>query len=767
MSAVGDVVGNSCFPAPCDPPQGVVDELDISSLLDKFTNAPGSPRKARSDVTNWNILEPLPDHKIDFIDIAYTVEAFRGEAPAPVGPPEEDPCPRGQLILEELTGGAYEPGSKGAGGHERVPEARDVEVTLTWTFAEEGIEGIVLINTGTGQELPKICATAPGVCPAECSLTDVFSVQETDVIAAVIIPCEDEAWIDFLSVEPIRDATSGLWRDYVGVGADCKRTLTCTLPTEKPTWAVSENPGGGDIDPDTGTGTQFEVEGIAPSADLKDVELEYRAEDLDGDIAESYWNLTVVETDLDAMKIAHNAPNGELSDEDEEIPGAFVPLNNDDDDYDVSNTPDKDQAGAIIGESDLLPLVLHQINPLVAGGMYTLDIPAHVRIWKAPDRTDAVNSMTEFDATADTTVYVEGVTQGAGDVKVNWKTGASTEEGCDKVQVTVFEWLGPLNVPGYSIHQYTASGALGASQWVAPVDGTIDTGAGTSDVTILWDSGPVVANAPYQVDGDFVWDLEVNVVEVKIQSGASNALTYMNPPVQHGNTALIISTVTPPAMSIDLTIERIAGPTVAGGMRGVKFIEMGFVQNGIMNRKHGNFDAFAPPKRRVSSMEDGTWYLDAATGSVHPWYDSLSGQSFFAPQTDVQVNNRAFTTDDTPELLGCDLPELTIGPLTDAVDSLGIELEFLLYFAVRTTQAVNQSDTIYTQRTTATWEFDGDGILTGAGPGTFGTWTAAQTAGNAGNTASTEVTNGSTVPVTAGPTINQLFSGQTWSTVNQ
>ncbi|MGD2108632.1 MAG: M12 family metallo-peptidase [Phycisphaerae bacterium] len=98
MSSAGDVAG-SCGVCPCTPPQGVVDFLDVSAVVEKFKNvpcdvgmAPGVPRKARVDVANSNVAWPVPDQKIDFIDISCVVEAFTG-TPCPLpGPPVADPC---------------------------------------------------------------------------------------------------------------------------------------------------------------------------------------------------------------------------------------------------------------------------------------------------------------------------------------------------------------------------------------------------------------------------------------------------------------------------------------------------------------------------------------------------------------------------------------------------------------------------------------------------------------------------------------------------
>jgi len=91
LSAVGDVVGD-CSVTPCTPPQGVVDFVDISAVVDKFRNLPSAPRKARADLLNSTVSQPKPDKKVDFVDIGYCVDAFRSNAAALPGPPLTDPC---------------------------------------------------------------------------------------------------------------------------------------------------------------------------------------------------------------------------------------------------------------------------------------------------------------------------------------------------------------------------------------------------------------------------------------------------------------------------------------------------------------------------------------------------------------------------------------------------------------------------------------------------------------------------------------------------
>ncbi|MGD2110638.1 MAG: hypothetical protein PVI86_14765, partial [Phycisphaerae bacterium] len=92
-SRCGDVVGDF------DPatqiwtaPDGIVDFVDISAVVEKFKNTPGAPRKARCDVANSTVELPYPDQLVDFVDISCVVEAFRGSCCPLAGPPNDDPC---------------------------------------------------------------------------------------------------------------------------------------------------------------------------------------------------------------------------------------------------------------------------------------------------------------------------------------------------------------------------------------------------------------------------------------------------------------------------------------------------------------------------------------------------------------------------------------------------------------------------------------------------------------------------------------------------
>jgi hypothetical protein len=487
-----------------------------------------------------------------------------------------------------------------------------------------------------------------------------------------------------------------------------------------------------------------------------------------------------------------------LPDEQDLAPGGYVAVNNDNDDYtfnaDGSPKEDRFKNGVVVGEHDLVRLDLHAVAN-AQGGAYTLVFGPNIKIWKSAtkgdpatdlvvsDTTDlaGVNGATSFSAAKENTVWVEGINESDAPAKelitLKW-TNADAAKGviadkvvlADQVAFTVYMVTGPLNVPGFSIYTYKADvpGGLVGS-WTA-ASGTVQTGAMTNTATILWNSGPVVGQANFTPLAGFTCQRYVNVVLVELEiTGGTNKLEYKNPPKQSAtDSRLIISNNLGPAENANIRVKTIEGPIVAGQMRGVKFIEMGFIQNGQFTREYGDFDGFDTKKRRQGGLQDGAFHVDyytqAPNASTAPWYDSqaVTGtRGFLGPAMDAKLSNQDFNVSDTPQLWGSDAMTLTLGGVTKSVNRFGLQFDLNLYFAVRTKEAVNGSETVYTQRAKASWRFDGSGTIDAAG-----NWTQTGT-GNTGDKKFTEVKTGDVVPVTTGTAINNLFAGEVWSTINQ
>jgi len=495
--------------------------------------------------------------------------------------------------------------------------------------------------------------------------------------------------------------------------------------------------------------------------------------------------------DLDASTIEHNQATGFLDDLIEETEGAWVPTNVDDDDYDASNTSDRLQNGAwpFSTETDLLPVLIRKIDPLILGGNFTLTIPGNLRVWmkrEGVDAVDAVNATTLLDATKDWTLYVEGFELGTSLLRVNWSNPERSIPNADRVKITVFPWNGPINVPGHSRYLYRAWGQVGAgnSRWISAENGTLlnsETNNPNPDFTehvseFYWDGGPAIGKASFKAAPSYIWDWEVNIVQVEVEPGS---ITYGNPAEQHFLYDNVISSyggiALNGAMDAVTTVQRIEPPSRGGVLRGAKFIEMGFIQNLIATAMHGDYLFLASDSnddiRRQHVIVDGNWYVDSLPSSALPWYDSIGesagGAGMFAPTSDVIIAGSAipiFHVSDRPAVPGTD-ELVTQGNFgDDAVDGFVILVDFNLYFAVRTKDNRNEADTRYIQRAAAAWQFDGTGTVTANAQWSDFDWNngaALDTLGvhenNTGDAVFNIVTSGLLVPVVQGPNANDVL----------
>lgn len=456
--------------------------------------------------------------------------------------------------------------------------------------------------------------------------------------------------------------------------------------------------------------------------------------------------LYLLRIDIDVATVAHNAASGVLGESEEESSGAFAPLNSDDDDYSATladSGSDKDQAGAVTGENDLLPIYLRKI-PQLTGAKFLLDTPPSIKVWKKPTREDQVLPTTELDATADTTLYAEGVNKGSDLLKLTIRQHGKDHANIARVKITVFELKGVLNVPGYAAYTYTADGALPrGSKWGTPTGGTLKTSSTAAKADILWNQGPVVGKAVYKVNGDYVWDLEVNVVQIKIKA-AGNEAKYPGFTKQLAPNSQSISSNPAPgvhAMTAKFTVELVKGPTVGAGDRGVKFMEMGQIHLARFTREHAKYNNALPKKIRTSPLEGfqgGSWIWDPGDRATIPW-TFRDPSHYLRPVNDAQIPNINFDTFDGPQIWFTDMTVFN----GDTVDRSYIYIEHVVYFAIRTVQNVNSSEGIYTQRLQLNWHMNGDGVINN----TTGVWSY-QGPGDGvdGDAKWSEIRNGSRIP---------------------
>ncbi len=513
----------------------------------------------------------------------------------------------------------------------------------------------------------------------------------------------------------------------------------------------------------------------------------------------------------------------------EENPGGWVPLNNDNDNYLFKNDPasnlvqllDKEKLNSVLGENDLVKIWAHDLSAV--NGTYSLNWDnSKLKLWNSADRNYPVPQGAVVPASGEY-YWVEGLglssSMAAEQIQLFCQTtGNMNSPGpwvLDQVNFTVYEINGAMNVPGYSKYQYSAKipGNSGfAPVFVSATDGVITPGAvvggGASPITtsasVFWGAGAVVGT--YRVSPDqgllnFFVDRQVNVVKVEISAvGEKNNIQYpnpsTNPPKQStGDERMIVSATIGDAMLATLRVEKIEGPVVNGGMRGVRFVEIGIIQEGYFEKMHGIYKGFGQAvgeKRRVSTLE-GKTHLDVSTlepvNSSIPWYDSLGqtiedpeliGRGLFptesAAPSDALFTNIDFAVADRPQLWGTDLMGKSYfgqGGVADDVDRYEILFRCKNYLAVRTKDASNGSEAVFTQRagTPNGWYFNGSGdVVAGKWKGDvfddLVNMLQVPLSKVDGDKSFAVITNGSVVPLTVVPTINSKLIGDTmwgWS----
>lgn len=161
-------------------------------------------------------------------------------------------------------------------------------------------------------------------------------------------------------------------------------------------------------------------------------------------------------SDLDIM----TAQGEEYPEGLEDAPGGYVGQNTDNDNYNATELgdpiSDMSEDGTVVGENDLVPIKIHAVPDPQPNEAFWVGWSANLRVWKYPDRSEAVvMSLEGFPTTVDTMLYVEGVMasdiEGDSVVAIN----RSSDGSGDEVRFTVVALTGPRNVPDYSKHTYS------------------------------------------------------------------------------------------------------------------------------------------------------------------------------------------------------------------------------------------------------------------------------------------------------------------------
>ena len=517
-----------------------------------------------------------------------------------------------------------------------------------------------------------------------------------------------------------------------------------------------------DLDDDNSLGTWWHgwgvgayVEGVStsPGAGEMAITATYQPDAANAAEVTDATKGTVLEADLDAIRVADGAAVGLLTDQREEAVGAFVPLNDDDDDYDAGNSKDHTQNGAVAGENDLLPMVLKPVEPLDLGGHYTVKTTGtDLNVYRDPYRAEKLLAGEPLDATQETVFYVEAdALGGEPEVRVDWeKEGETPQIDLDRVKVNVFDLNGPLNVPEFGTYRYNYTTQKDTEPATLPEGASWGTAAGGQEqlvegkpasVDVRWGRGPATGRVSFKVNDDYEWGIDVNVVRVDVrapnngtftpgrQSQHGTRFTVVNNPPDHRNdffTGVSSGTLTswspyrPTSNGMTLRAEVIlTGP--AGG-RGTKFVEVGFVQNLEVKTLTASYKNAAGGSRTRTSDLQGEKGFDQIDNQRGLWYDSSSDAIHDGGADGAQGS---IFSGDSPAMA---VPLfLSDGGVGFRLDKLNLRWNFDLFVAARSTDEryskINEAEegdeaddddrrgVTYATQSLAEWRWDGTGTF--------------------------------------------------------
>ncbi len=369
-------------------------------------------------------------------------------------------------------------------------------------------------------------------------------------------------------------------------------------------------------------------------------------------------------------------------------------------------------------------------------------------------------------------------TRQKGDITVYWKSnGSPTFKRGAADTIHVFKIEGPRNVPDFAEYDYKATGGqpgTAKSQFVSenPRGGEQQNnqqGQTTDTQSVLWTEGATFGKIRYKAAPNFIWAFDVAIVKVELTTGNFQlAPAATNGPVQVVDsngvpTGRIDSTtgrsqgtdrtvaynnqlpaehqaLDTPAMTATISISKMEGPVRNSVMFGVSHIQVGLIQSVsfFYRAKYtGNvIDPIVPVNATMLDLitkkpKPGVTYNDTVVGGnlfdpverKRPWYDPTGvtgggATGMFQSETDTLVENQLLKIADTPFHNGRILPAL------NGLTLIGYDFVwgFTDYVAVRTTDANNGADNIYTQRAVGTWRLDLTGSLIGGTNVQFGTY---------------------------------------------
>lgn len=451
--------------------------------------------------------------------------------------------------------------------------------------------------------------------------------------------------------------------------------------------------------------------------------------------------------------------------------GIYLPVDNDDDDYDGSADNKITRGQSAIPprvDNDLLEIVV--TRAMMDNPVMKFEIPTSVlRIWKVSDGAYQRVDGQEFGfAVGQTSMkfYLQGVgsREGSGTLKLLYKdatTNKFTPVENGAVTVHTFVIAGPRYVPDYSKQNYSAKGGAGGnlSEFVEPKRGTekanTPSTVGSDTTQVLWTDGATFGKLRYQASPNYTWAFDVAIVEVVLDLSptVSEFKVETNPankPVQStlqpkridsttgrsgpGERNVRYGTSLPtgrrfldePAMKMNVTISRIEGPTaIIDGdvkMYGVKHIDVGIVQS-MTFTQYSRITAGGVVPFNINGEvlldavnSDGTpnsTYSNPIRVPVRPqlpYYGKAIGAGYFKSDEDDLVENEVIGITDTPANNGTNL---------SGVQGYNMVFDFTDYVVVRTTDRINNADKNYAIRARGAWRFDGSGTFAASGAYTF------------------------------------------------
>ena len=428
--------------------------------------------------------------------------------------------------------------------------------------------------------------------------------------------------------------------------------------------------------------------------------------------------------------------------------GAYIPLNDDDDDYDgqadSGNTQELSEQ-----ENDLLPIYIHKMPKDTGNGDYTYSLsktPA-LRLWtKNGDGSyrPFSNDDLDFGGGSDELEFYVDANSDPGDLEsltLRVEHPRAARPFLQRIYVNVFGVQGPRNVPDYSVYEYKTSdfATRAGTMWVAPGFGQLREGDstpndGTDSVRNFWNESPIIAKARYQATSDYVWAFDVNVVEIVLGDGTLNNSNGLDPFLDFpGESVRAVSATGQGNYGLESTyqIDEMTGPTRGDSQqRGVEKMLVGYMQiltSTTYNATYANNHHFA-------HVMQGRSYVDVLSlqgqTTVFPWYDSgnLSSQGVIGKGV---LRGTDYLTivgqGGTPQIAMSDTP-IPIFPLRDpdpnrtgALQTANFDWDFRLIVAVGTLEVDIEDRPIppgdrypFFRRATSEWSYSGVINRTGA-----------------------------------------------------